>query len=154
MNVKSGHAYGLHFVGNTIDNGKGFLFRVYDQAFGWNISGNVIQGIQGVIDVIDLRKGMRNCIISNNTFLSDNGYWVNADGTVRSWIKAAGSTTACVISNNVFKNADGAFLTFKNLDNTSIVGNVMSNKTGVVVPGITITGKATGNTIIGNNATT
>lgn len=148
--VRSGHAYGLHFEGNTCDNGKGFLIRAYDQAYGWNITGNVIQGISGDFVVMDFRKGLRNCVISGNTFLSDEGYWVGKEGTVACWLKAGGNTTGSVIGNNVFKNAEGSFLTFKNLNGTAITGNAMYNKTATENQAISITGKTAQSQILGN----
>ena len=148
--AKSGHAYGLHFHGNTVDNGRGYLVRAYEQAYGWNISGNVIQGIQGDFDFMDFRKGMRNCLITGNTFLSDAGYWARSESTVSSWLKAGGNTQSCVISNNVFKNTDGGFMSFKNLTGTAIVGNAMQNKTEKTVSTITISGTNKNNAIANN----
>lgn len=151
--VRSGHAYGLHFTGNTIDNGKGYLVRAYDQAYGWNIGGNVIQGIQGEFDFMTFKKGMRDCVITGNTFLSDKGYWIGTESTVNSWIKCAGDTQSCIISNNVFKNTEGGFMAFKNLYGSSIVGNVMHNETGSKEPEISASGKCAGNAICGNTFT-
>ena len=145
--VKSGHAYGLHFEGNTVDNGRGRLVRAYEQAWGWNISGNVIQGIQGDFDFMDFRKGMRNCLICGNTFLSDDGYWIGSEGTVGSWLKCGGSTSNSIISNNVFKN--GRFMTFKNLTGSAINGNVMQGD-GTA---ITVTGNCSKNAVTGNACT-
>jgi len=150
ITVRSGHAYGLHFTGNTIDNGKGYLVRAYEQAYGWNITGNVIQGIKGTFDFMDFRKGMSNCVITGNTFIADIGYWVGTTDTVHSWLNAAGTTQSCVINSNVFKNAEDSFMIFKNINGTSIVGNAMRNKTGKDVSAIRITGKNSNNAIANN----
>ena len=148
--VRSGHAYGLHFQGNTVDNGKGYLVRAYDQAYGWNISGNVIQGIKGDFDFMDFRKGMRDCVITGNTFISDIGYWVGTESTVNSWLKCSGDTIACIVSNNVFKNSDGGFMSFKNLTGSSIVGNAMHNTTKSADPAFKVSGTFKNNSIVGN----
>jgi len=147
--VRTGHAYGLHFHGNTIDNGTGFLIRAYDQAWGWNISGNVIQGIRGVFDVMDFRKGMRNCLISGNTFLSDSGYWTGTEQTVNSWLKCAGKTEASIVNGNIFKNSEGPFFKLTNVTGSAITGNVMQNTRGSE-PAITISGAFHKNSIVGN----
>ena len=149
--VKSGHVYGFHFQGNTVDNGKGFLVRAYEQAYGWNISGNVIQGIKGDFDFMDFRKGMLNCAITGNTFISDIGYWTGTDSTVNSWLKCSGNTTSCIINNNVFKNSDGGFMAFKNIEGSTIVGNVMHNTTDSTAPAIKITGSCQKNSIASNS---
>ena len=99
---------------------------------------------------MDFRKGMRNCLITGNTFLSDAGYWVRSESTVSSWLKAGGNTQSCVISNNVFKNTDGGFMSFKNLTGTAIVGNAMQNKTEKTVSTITISGTNKNNAIANN----
>lgn len=145
-----GHAYGLHFTGNTIDNGSGYLILAFDQAYGWNITGNVIQGIHGLFDVMDFRKGMSNCVITGNTFISDIGYWVGTTDTIESWLNASGMSISSVISNNVFKNAEGSFLAFKNMEGLSITGNAMRNKTGSTDPAISIGGTCTKCTFVGN----
>ena len=148
--VKSGHVYGLHFQGNTVDNGKGYLVRAYDQAYGWNISGNVIQGIRGSFDVMDFRGGMCDCVISGNTFISDVGYWVGTTDTVNSWIKSGDYTVSCIISNNVFKNAESNFMTFKHIDGSVISGNAMHNETNSMASAIKITGLCRKNSITSN----
>ena len=150
LRVRSGHAYGLHFQGNTVDNGRGYLIRAYDQAYGWNISGNTIQGINGNFDVMEFRKGMKDCIITGNTFLSDKGYWAGTENTVNSWIKCGGNVTSCIINNNIFKNADNGFMTFNNLDGSTIVGNAIHNTTASTASAINITGKSKKSAIIGN----
>lgn len=153
LNVHSGHAYGLHFHGNTIDNGRGYLIRAYEQAYGWNITGNVVQGIQGNFDVLDLRKGMRNCVVSGNTFTSDKGYWVGSDGTVESWVRCAATTTGSAIVGNVFVNTGSSFMSFMNISGCTIVGNVMRNQTASTEPAICIRGKCENTTITGNAVT-
>lgn len=150
LTVKSGHAYGLHFAGNTIDNGRGYLVKATEQAYGWNITGNVVQGMQGAFDVMEFKKGMRNCLIAGNTFLSDLGYWVGSTGTVKSWLKSGGSTSGSIISNNVFKNSDGGFLSFANMTGCAVIGNAMKNMTESTAPAIAISGKTQGVTMIGN----
>ena len=149
--VRSGHAYGLHFVGNTIDNGKGFLFRAYDQADGWNISGNVIQGIRTDYDAMEFRKGMLNCLITGNTFIADKGYWKDTIATVKSWLKCSGNTVASIISGNVFKNSDGGFMSFRNIEGSSIVGNTMHNVKSREEPAIDITGTCRKTCIVANS---
>ena len=151
--VKSGHAYGLHFSGNTVDNGSGYLVKAYEQAYGWNISNNVIQGINGDFNFMEFRKGMLNCVITGNTFVSDMGYWVGSEGTVGSWIKSLGSISGSIINSNVFKNSDGAFMEIKNADNSIFMGNVMQNKTGSSSPAIVINGTFKKNVVVGNSAT-
>ena len=148
--IRSGHAYGLHFEGNTVDNGTGFLVRAYDQAWGWNISGNVIQGIKGEFPFMDFRKGMQNCVITGNTFISDTGYWVGSEKTVNSWIKSAGSTRSSIISNNVFKNSEGEFMAFSNIQGTCINGNAMHNVRESTLPAIRITNNCHKNSFVGN----
>lgn len=150
INVKSGHAYGLHVEGNTCDNGQGYLIRANDQAWGWNITGNVFQGIRGKFDAMDFRQGMRNCIISGNTFLADEGYWEGKEGTVRSWLKCGGITAGCVISSNVIKNAEEHFMTFRNMNGTAITGNALFNKKEMQNKAISVTGKETCSQITGN----
>lgn len=150
ITVKQGHAYGLHFNGNTVDNGKGYLIRSYGTAIGWNVSGNVIQGIRGAFPVIDFRKGMTNCIITGNTFLSDKGYWEGTTDTVDSWLKCAGDTTGSIINSNVFKNASKGFMTFNNINGTAIIGNVFHNQMKSSDKAVTIKGKSENTTITGN----
>ena len=150
ITVKSGHAYGLHFEGNTIDNGRGYLIRATEQAFGWNISGNVIQGINGDFDFMDFRKGMRNCVITGNTFLADEEYWPGAAGAVNTWLKCGGNTTACIINSNVFKNTNTNFIVLTNMDGSTIVGNAMYAKTKPTGAAINVTGTAKRSTIVGN----
>ena len=150
LTVKSGHAYGLHFEGNTIDNGRGYLVRAYGQAWGWNISGNVVQGINGDFAVMDFRKGMRNCVISGNTFLSDRGYWIGSDGTVDTWLKCGGDTSGCIIMGNAFKNAKTGFMSFNNLVDSVIIGNVMQDDTESTPTGITVKGKNLNTAILAN----
>ena len=147
LDVKSGHAYGLHFHGNTIDNGSGFLLRSYEQAWGWNITGNVIQGVKGNFDFMDFRQGMLNCVISGNTFLADKGYWIDTTTTVRSWLKCGGNTVGSVINNNVFKNSGRFFLSFNNIDTCAVNGNVFHNVSGEP---IIINGTEKGCQFVGN----
>jgi len=150
INVKSGHAYGLHFEGNTIDNGKGYLLRAYDQAWGWNVTGNVVQGIRGDFAVLDFRKGLQNSVISGNTFLADEGYWTDTAGTVTSWVKCGGSTVGSIINSNVFKNADGCFLSFKNIEGVVVNGNAFHNMTQSKEPAISISGTNRKSMLTGN----
>ena len=150
INVKSGHAYGLHFTGNTVDNGRGYLIKAAEQAYGWNITNNVIQGINGRFDFMEFKAGMRNCVISGNTFLADDGYWVGSLGFVNSWLKCGGNTTGCIIGNNIFKNTETNFMTFGNLDASSITGNSMYNKTKLSGAAINITGTCKRTTFVGN----
>jgi len=152
INVRSGHAYGLHFEGNTVDNGKGYILRAYDQAWGWNVSGNVIQGICGDFDALDFRKGMQNCNINGNTFLADKGYWIGSEGTVRSWMKCGGTVLGSIISNNVFKNTDGNFLSFKDVECSALNGNVFHSITQSGGGAIVISGANKKNAITGNAA--
>lgn len=148
--IRSGHAYGFHFQGNTIDNGKGFLIRSYGQAWGWNITGNVVQGINGDFSVMDFRKGMRNSVISGNTFLSDSGYWTGSEGTVNTWLKCGGDTSGCIIMGNAFKNAKTGFMSFNNIVDSVIVGNVLQDDTESVPTGITVKGKNLNTAILAN----
>jgi hypothetical protein len=150
ISVKSGHAYGLQFTGNTIDNGHGYLIRSQEMADGWNISGNVVQGICGDFDVMEFKKGMVNCVISNNTFLSDIGYWIGSRKTVNSWINCKGSAISSLISNNAFKNADCYFMQFRNMNGMSVNGNILHDETGNAEFAISITGTCRNTSIVGN----
>lgn len=150
LRVRSGHAYGLHFEGNTVDNGRGYLIRAYDQAYGWNISGNIIQGINGNFDVMEFRKGMQDCVIAGNTFISDKGYWDGTENTVSSWIKCGGNVVSSVINSNIFKNTDGVFMTFNNLEGSTVVGNAIHNTTASTNPAINITGRCKRSAVVGN----
>ena len=99
---------------------------------------------------MEFRKGMKDCIITGNTFLSDKGYWAGTEDTVNSWIKCGGNVTSCIINNNIFKNADNGFMTFNNLDGSTIVGNAIHNTTASTAPAINITGRSKKSAIIGN----
>ena len=129
IDIYSGHAYGLTFENNLIDNGSfgsgsGWIFRSKDEAWNWLISGNVFQGIvnSGNHEKVLFESGMQDCIISNNIFCYDTGYWVGDTTPPHSYIYSTGEIKNSAIIGNTFKNCRSSAI-----DITTATGSVFND---------------------------
>lgn len=155
VQIRTGHAYGFVFSGNVLDNGSGYLITATDEAYNWNVTGNLFQGIDVNSPVIELQGGARNCIFNSNTFSSDLTYW----GTVTpptNWISSGGTFEYCTIVGNNFKNCTGSGISVNNANNNVISGNICQGvgvNSETATPVIYATGAFENNCIVGNNCT-
>lgn len=103
LHVKSGHAYGLVFQDNTIDNGRGNLIMCADEAWNWTITGNLAQTMVGASPTktcMLFTTGMKDCVISGNVFSAEEDYWTD-EAVPEMWLRA-GTAVGCVVSSNLF----------------------------------------------------
>jgi len=122
--INSGHAYGLEIIGCTADVGRGVIITAAEEAWNWNITGNVWQGLHchatsGADNgaALQFNGGAKNCIISSNILSGDSAFW--SDGYIPTNFLYMAGAVGCVISNNVFKgcNGDAIILGFVSADN-------------------------------------
>lgn len=129
----SGHGYGFEMIGNVCDVGNGAIIIANDEAWNWNISGNVFQGISKSVDLMTFANGMKNCLIANNIMVTADDF--RASGIIpKSCIKANGAY-GCVISGNAMSGCSENAIIFSAIDSgtvttlngISIVGNAFDN---------------------------
>lgn len=128
ISILSGHAYGFTFVNNTIDVGRRPLIKAEThRADNWLIANNTILGILDESPIVWFCHGARNCIISNNVFSSDMGFWktgnVGATDSPPHWIRIDGLAEACNITANVFQNCSSSAIVIDKLYNSVISSN-------------------------------
>ena len=174
--IHSGHAYGFVFSGNVMDNGSGYLVIAEEKGFNWHISGNTYQGVTLDGPIIWAKDGMRNCLINDNLFSADIGYWQTLEGVSTvipptNWILAGGTVEYCNITGNNFKNSQFSAIELNDASHNIIANNIMQaigtvaennpedseteggGESGETLAAISINGDANRNNIVGNNAT-
>lgn len=163
LNIASGHAYGLTFQNNTIDDGRGYLIKATEEAWNWIIQGNLFNGIWSNPEnnFIYFSKGCKNCSITNNLFSADPRYWKEeyADqqkfGTTIlanwQWVRINLTATNTNISNNIFEFGYSAAIQANALYGCAISNNNFVNTTfSTAVTPIYIIEALQGSSIIGN----
>lgn len=163
LNIASGHAYGLTFQNNTIDDGRGYLIKATEEAWNWIIQGNLFNGIWSNPEnnFIYFSKGCKNCSITNNLFSADPRYWKEeyADqqkfGTTIlanwQWVRINLTATNTNISNNIFEFGYSAAIQVNALYGCAISNNNFVNTTfSTAVTPIYIIETLQGSSIIGN----
>lgn len=129
--VESGHAYGLTFVNNTMDHGRGYVLIAEDEAWNWVISGNTFDSLynQAAYDApFWFKSGAKCCSITGNVFACEGNYWQSTIQRfpVRTYIKSDAAFTGCAVTGNVFRISQESLLTFTTIPQTTISGNVFS----------------------------
>lgn len=129
--VESGHAYGLTFVNNTMDHGRGYVLIAEDAAWNWVIADNTFDSLynQTAYDApFWFKSGAKCCSITGNVFACEPDYWQSTIKRYppRTYIKADDAFTGCTISGNVFRVSQESLLTFTSIPQTTISGNVFS----------------------------
>ena len=159
--IQTGHAYGMVIEGNVIDHGQGKIIRAYDEAWNWNISGNLFQCIDGYTSssltmnaMVAFNKGAKNCIIDSNVFSADPTYWQNGkvpDG----WITVTDgySMRSCTITGNTFKDYGLRGIWLTNADGTTITGNTFETSMESAIAAFVIRGPQVNTVITGNTLT-
>ena len=159
--IQSGHAYGMVIEGNIIDHGQGKIIRAYDEAWNWNISGNLFQCIDGHTSsgltmnaMVAFNKGAKNCIIDSNIFSADPTYWESGkvpDG----WITVTDgySMRSCTITGNTFKDYGLRGIWLTNSDGTTITGNTFETSMESAIAAFVIRGPQVNTVITGNTLT-
>lgn len=135
----SGHGYGFEMIGNVCDVGNGAIIVANEEAWNWNITGNIFQGISKAVDLMTFAEGMKNCLIANNIMVTADDF--RASGIIpKSCIKANGAY-GCVISGNAMSGCSESAIilsaidsgTITTLNGISIVGNAFDNIDGAPV---------------------
>mgnify|MGYP003571255221 CR=1 FL=1 len=146
VEIVSGHAYGLTIRGNTMDHGHGFVVIAHDEAWNWDINGNVFNSLYkttGQAAPIYFMAGAKHCNISGNVITSPDDYWSEttynktdkknywnlrtATYSVDTLLKCVGPYSNGVISSNVFYNSEYSCITLDTIPGTVISCNVFHN---------------------------
>lgn len=159
IRVETGHAYGLTFQTNTVDNGRGKLITCLDEAWNWLIDGNEVQGMDGYTSsgsswgaMIGFTGGAKNCLITNNLFSGDPSYW--SSGKVPdTWVAIGQNATGCTITGNNFRNWNLRAVRLVNSNGCSITGNSFTNTITGAETAIRLEGECGCTAVTGNTLT-
>lgn len=128
VHFRSGHGYGFEMVGCTCDTGSGQVLIAEDEAWNWNVTGNVFQGLVSGPS-IDLKKGARNCVIANNVFSADADMHTTPQSNPSNFVRFAG-VRGCVVNGNTFRQPASDAIVVGDPDGTNEFASeyVTSNK--------------------------
>lgn len=118
VKFNSGHGYGFEMIGCVCDTGSGQLIEAEEEAWNWNITGNVFQGLVSGPS-INLKKGARNCVISGNVFSSDSSMATTPRANPINFIRMVGSR-GCVISGNTFRQPSSDAIILGDSENVNV----------------------------------